>query len=140
MRRKLSRVLFPYLIVFAVVVTLIAGFGMVVGLNGWETLLWSVGVCLVIGAGIFTYCEVRRLAGISKSNAELAREEDEVDRIAQHTVIVEPPTGEPYPHHEDHLQSEGFDQGQLTSRMPSPTPLVRDSLHTRKPTVKQPAK
>lgn len=136
MTRKLSRVLSPYLLFFSAIVTLIAGFGMVVGMHGWETVLWAIGVCLVVGAAIFTYCEVRRLAGISRSNEELAREEDEADRRVQHGVIVQPPTADPYPHHEDHHESQGFDQGQLTSRIPSPTPLVRDSLHSRKPAAK----
>jgi len=124
MARKMSRVVFPYAVVFAVMVSFIAGFGMMAGMNVWEILLWCIGACLVIGGIIFTFFEVRRLAGISKSTQELAREEAEADRMSRHTVVVEGPTGHPYPHHEDFAESAGSDQGQLTSRSPEATPVI----------------
>jgi len=43
---------------------------------------------------------------------------------ATRTVAVKPPTGEPYPHHEYFVESAGFDQGQLTSRIPGSTPFL----------------
>jgi len=131
MVRRTSRVVFPYVMVFAVMVSFIAGFGMMAGLRNWEVLLWSAGACLVVGGIIFTFFEVRRLAGISKSNAELAREEADADRLTRYVVVVEGPTGESYPHHEDHPGSPGSDQGQLTSRGPEGTPWIEDWLSRR---------
>lgn len=132
MVRRTSRVVFPYVVVFAVMVSFIAGFGMMAGMHKWEILLWSLGACLVVGGIIFTFFEVRRLAGISKSNEELAREEAETDRLTHYAVVVEGPTGDPYPHHEDHAGSPGFDQGQLTSRGPEATPWIEDWLTKRR--------
>ena len=131
MLRKTSRVVFPYAVVFAVMISFIAGFGMMAGMYGWEILLWCIGACLVIGGIIFTFFEVRRLAGISKSTQELAREEAEADRMTRRVVVVEGPTGDPYPHHEDFAESAGSDQGQLTSRSPEPTPVIGKLLSKR---------
>ena len=124
MVRKMSRVVFPYAMVFAVMVSFVAGFGMMAGMYRWEILLWCMGACLVVGGIIFTFFEVRRLAGISRSTQELAREEAEADRMTRRVVVVEGPTDHPYPHHEDFAESEGSDQGQLTSRSPEGTPLI----------------
>ncbi|HLG99387.1 MAG TPA: hypothetical protein VKX49_23960 [Bryobacteraceae bacterium] len=132
MERKLFRVLFPYLIVFVVLIALIASFGMMAGIPGWQIWVWGIGACLVVGAGMFSFFEVRRLAGISKSEHERAREEAEADRITRHSAIVEGPTGEPYPHHEDHIESRGRDQGQITSSLPEPTPLVGELVEHKK--------
>jgi len=124
MVRKTSRVVFPYAAVFAVVISFIAGFGMMAGMYPWEIVLWCIGACLVIGGIIFTFFEVRRLAGISRSTQELALEEAEADRMTRRAVVVDGPTGHPYPHHEDFAESAGFDQGQLTSRSPEHTPVI----------------
>ena len=123
MERKLGRVLFPYLIVFVPLICLIAGFGMMAAEPGWQIWIWAIGGCLVVGAGMFSFFEVRRLAGISKPH-EQARAEAEVDRFSRLRAVVEPSTGEACPHHEDYVGSPGIDQGQLTSRMDTPTPLV----------------
>ncbi len=131
MVRKMSRVVFPYAVVFAVMVSFIAGFGMMAGMYRWEILMWCIGACLVIGGIIFTFFEVRRLAGISKSNQELAREEAEADRMTRRIVVVEGPTEHPYPHHEDFAESAGTDQGQMTSRSPEPTPVIGKLLDKR---------
>jgi hypothetical protein len=45
-----------------------------------------------------------------------------VDPDGPRRVVVEPPTGHPYPHHELLPGSQGLDQGQLTSRCPDTTP------------------
>jgi hypothetical protein len=122
MERKLGRVLFPYLIVFVSLVSLIAGFGMMADAPGWQIWIWAVAGCLVVGAGMFSFFEVRRLAGISRPH-ENARTEAEADRFSRLRALVEPSTGEPCVHHEDQEGSPGIDQGQLTSRIDTPTPL-----------------
>ena len=132
MERKLGRVLFPYLIVFVSLVSLIAGFGMMASAPGWQIWIWAIGGCLVVGAGMFSFFEVRRLAGISNA-PDIARAEAEADRFSRLRAVVEPSTGEPCPHHEDHVGSPGIDQGQLTSRMDTPTPLVGHFAERRKP-------
>jgi hypothetical protein len=126
MGRRTIRIVFPYAMVFAAMLSLIAGFGMMAGMRAWEVLLWSVGACLVVGLIIFTFFEVRRLAGISLSTEQLAREEAEADRM--NIVVVEGPTSDACPHHEDYIESAGFDQGQLTSRTPEGTPFIEDFL------------
>jgi hypothetical protein len=132
MVRKFRHVAFPYALVLLTVIILVAGFGMMAGLHWWQILIWAVSACLVIGAIMFTFFEVRRLAGVSRSDAEIAREEAEAERQTRHVVIVQPPTGEAQPHHEDHAESPGLDQGQLTSRTPGGTPLIEDLLRKRK--------
>lgn len=131
MLRKMSRVVFPYVIVFAVLISLFAGIGMMAGMRWWEILLWCVGTCLVVGGIIFTFFEVRRLAGITNPG-QLALEEEEADRLTRHLIVVEESTGDPCPHHEDYPGSAGFDQGQLTSRDPGSTPLIEDLLRRRR--------
>jgi hypothetical protein len=84
------------------------------GLSRFETLSLLIGSLIVIWAMIFSFFEVRRLASRSKSISE----PEEVATDASYAVVVEPPTGHPYPHHEEHAGSRGFDQGQLTSRLP----------------------
>ncbi|HYK17666.1 MAG TPA: hypothetical protein VEV37_06580 [Bryobacteraceae bacterium] len=115
------------MMVFAALLSLIAGFGMMAGMRGWEIAMWAIGTCLVVGLIIFTFFEVRRLAGISLSSEQLARDEAEADRMT--VVVVEGPTGDPVPHHEDYVESAGFDQGQLTSRTPEGTPFIEDFLN-----------
>ena len=81
-----------------------------------------IGCLIVLWAIIFSILEVCRIAGGSRSIRGEPSEEG-IDPDAPRTVIVEPPTGEATPHHEDHLGSEGLDQGQLTSRLPDTLPL-----------------
>lgn len=131
-RNRIGRTWFPYVVVTAIAASAIATIAAMTGLHVWEAVIWTTGACLFLGMLIFTFVEVRRLAGISKSNAQRELEENEADRDACHIVIVGDPTGEPYPHHEDHEGSAGLDQGQLTSRLPDWTPLVRNRERPRK--------
>jgi len=131
MERKLSRVAFPYAVASTVTISLVIGVATMAGLLWWETLIGALGACLFISMIIFTLFEVRRIAGISRSHAERLRDEQEADREARHTVIVQPPTGQPYPHHENDPGTEGFDQGQLTARIPCSTPVVEEWLSKR---------
>lgn len=127
MARNIGRMVFAYVLVLLPVVVLIAGFGMMAGLPGRETLLWAFAGCLLVGAAIFTFFEVRRIAS-AKNGVERACEEEDVEQYTEHVLVVAPGTGEPYPHHETQAGSAGFDQGQLTSRIPDSTPLLGDLL------------
>jgi hypothetical protein len=112
--RKTSRVAFTFVVASAVVITCITLYSLIAGFSRFETLFLLIGCLIVIWAMIFSFFEVRRIAARSKSISE----REEADPDAPCVVIVEPPTGEATPHHESHVGSEGFDQGQLTSRLP----------------------
>jgi hypothetical protein len=60
----------------------------------------------------FSFFEVRRIAAGRSTSIFWDGSDDRIDPDAPRVVIVEPPTGEATPHHEDHLGSEGLDQGQ----------------------------
>ncbi|MGP0076289.1 MAG: hypothetical protein ACLPWF_30605 [Bryobacteraceae bacterium] len=123
MNRKTSRVTFTFVVASAVVITGITLYSLMAAFTRSETLLLLTGCLILIWAMIFTFFEVRRIAARSKSISE----RQQMDPDASCIVIVEPPTGHPYPHHEDQAGSAGFDQGQLTSRLPD-TLSVRDLL------------
>jgi hypothetical protein len=98
---------------------------LVADLSSSQTLLLLLGCLLVLGTVLFTFFEVYRLATDSNRRADRSVEEPDPD-IAR-MVVTEPPTGEPYPHHEDYAGSPGLDQGQITSRIPDEPPLnLRD--------------
>ena len=117
--RKTSRVAFTFVVASAAAITCITLYGLIAGFSRFETLLLLLGSLIVIWAMIFSFFEVRRIASRSKSISE--REEENPE--ASYIVVVEPPTGHPYPHHEEQAGSAGFDQGQLTSRLPD-TPYI----------------
>jgi len=97
--------------------------------SGIAGLAWSRSLLMVIGAVVvgwavlFSVLEVRRLAQ-TPDEAAKAREDASNPYSARTVVVVEPPTADPYPHHEDYVQSSGFDQGQLTSRIADTTPFI----------------
>lgn len=119
MTRKSSRVAFAFVVASAIAITCITLYSLIAGFSRLETLFLLLGCLIVIWAMIFSFFEVRRIAERSKSIAE----REEVDPDAPSQVKVGPPTGHPYPHHEDHRESAGFDQGQLTSRLPDLPPI-----------------
>jgi hypothetical protein len=131
--RKASRIAFLYAVVTALVATCIILFSMMVELSRWQSLVLLLGVLVVVWAIIFSFLEVGRIA----SGAKRIRGPDEaVDPDAPRHLIVEPPTGHPYPHHEDHEGSAGFDQGQYTSRLRDELPSIRSlwhRAHSKKP-------
>lgn len=104
----------------AVTVTCIVLYALVADLGLFQALLLLGGCLLVLGAMLFTFLEVRRLA--RGSNRRPGPNVEEADPDASRVVVIEPPTGEPYPHHEHHVGSPGLDQGQLTSQLPDPPP------------------
>jgi hypothetical protein len=124
---------FLYVVIAAGAIASAMVYSAIAGLSWLQNLLLLVG-CLIVGwAILFSVLEVRRIASTPKNRGEAAFKEDYPDRI----VTVEPPTGDPYPHHEDYPQSAGFDQGQLTSRIPNSTPFM-DRFLNRQRSKKQP--
>lgn len=127
MTRKSSRVAFTFAVVSAIVITCITLYSLAAGLTKFEAIVLLLGSLVVIWAVIFSFFEVGRLASRSKSISGI----EEVDPDASRTIIIEPPTGHPYPHHEHIAGSGGFDQGQLTSRLPD-LPSMRFRLFWRR--------
>ncbi len=116
MTRKTSRVAFTFGVISAIVISCITLYSLTAGLSWFEALFLLLGSLAVIWAVIFSFFEVGRIASRSKSISR--REEESIDPDARRKVIIEPSTGHPYPHHEHIAGSAGFDQGQLTSRLP----------------------
>lgn len=114
MTRKSSRVAFTFAVSSAIVITCITLYSLVAGLTKFEAIFLLAGSLVVIWAVIFSFFEVKRIANRSNSISGT----EEIDPDASRTVVIEPPTGDPYPHHEHIAGSSGFDQGQLTSRLP----------------------
>ena len=112
---KALRYFFP--ILFGVIYLLFIS--MFLGLARWQSAIVVGSGSILIWAGTFTVLEVQRIerAASGRGPEELVRQEKRI-------VVVEPPTGEPYPHHEDYACSPGKDQGQLTSSSPETTPLI----------------
>ena len=118
--RQGSRVAFTFVAVSAIVLTVVTLYSLIAGLRWFEALFLLLGLLAVIWAILFSLFEVRRIADRSPSiGGEIAG----VDPDAPRTVVVEPPIGHPYPHHEHIEGSAGFDQGQLTARCPDLPPL-----------------
>lgn len=129
-KREKSRIAFAYAVVTAIAVTCIVLYSLMAGLAWSQVLLLMIGCLFVLWAIVFTFFEVGRLAGASKKAGGPTPEG--VDPDSPRRVIVEPPTGHPYPHHEDHAGSAGLDQGQLTSRLPGATPFIDELLDRRR--------
>ncbi len=118
---------FLYVVISTAVIAGVMTFSGIAGLAWWQSVLLLVG-CLIGGwATLFSLLELRGLAQTPKDRTS----EEDADPYAARTVVVAPATGEPYPHHEDYVESQGFDQGQLTSRIPDSTPFV-DRLLSRR--------
>ena len=133
MNRKKSRVLFVLGAATAVAVTCIGLYSLIAGLSLFQASLFLVGSLIVVWAGLFSFFEVRRIAAGRSTSIYLDGPHDRIDPDAPRVVVVEPPTGEATPHHEDHLGSEGLDQGQLTSRIPDTFPIAVRPSRARRP-------
>ena len=127
---KERRFAFLYVVISAVAVTCVMSYSAIAGLLWWQSLLLLTGGLIGAWATLFSFLEVRRLTLDPKSAGEALR--DEEDPYAARTVVVAPPTGEPYPHHEDFPESAGFDQGQLTSQLAAETPFIERFLSRRR--------
>jgi hypothetical protein len=127
--RRASRVAFIYVVVTAVVATCIILFSLMAELTRWQSVVLLAGVLVVVWAIIFSFLEVGRIASGWK---RIRGPEEAVDPDAPRRLVVEPPTGHPYPHHEEHEGSAGFDQGQYTSRLRDELPSIRSLLRRKK--------
>lgn len=110
---------FLYVAISAVALTCAIAYSLFAGLTFLHGSL-LVGGCLLVGwAFVYNFMEVRR-ATLANKGAQAAPVEP--DPYGPHTVVTAPPTGDSYPHHEDYTESQGFDQSQLTARIPDQTP------------------
>jgi hypothetical protein len=110
-----------YAVASAVVATCIILYSLMAELSGWQSLVLLLGVLVVVWAIIFSFLEVRRIASRSQ---KITGPDEAVDPDAPRRVLVEPSTGDPCPHHENHNGSPGMDQGQFTSQLRGETPLI----------------
>jgi hypothetical protein len=118
--RKGARVAFTFAVISAVVASCITVYGLAAGFSAFEGVFLGVGCMIVLWAIIFSFFEVQRIARRSK---RISGNASGIDPDAPRVVIVEPPTGHPYPHHETHDGSPGLDQGQLTTQSPDMSPF-----------------
>lgn len=98
-------------------------YGIVAGLSWPRTLLAVMGALTIGWAVLFSVLEVRRLAQTPEDRAKEALAGSSNPYLSR-TVPVLPAAGDPCPHHEYYPESQGLDQGQLTSRLPGSTPLI----------------
>ncbi len=112
--RKASQVAAAFGIISAAAITCILLYSLIAGLSFFQGSMLLGGSLIVLWAIIFSFFEVRRISSGERSIGQ----GPSVDPDATRRILVEPPTGHPYPHHEQHAESAGFDQGQLTARLP----------------------
>ena len=125
-----ERFAFLYVVIAAGALASAMIYSGIAGLTLAQTILAVIGAVVVGWAILFSILEVRRLA---KTPAEAAQALEEASNpYTPRTVVVDPPTADPYPHHEDYTQSSGFDQGQLTSRIADTTPFIGRLLGRRR--------
>lgn len=125
--RHQEKFTFLYVAISALAITCALAYSLFAGLTFLHGLLLAAG-CLLVGlAFVYNFMEVRR-ASLEKKGGEAAPAEP--DPYGPHTVVTAPPTGDAYPHHEDYVESQGFDQSQLTARIPDATPYP--SFHREK--------
>jgi len=116
-------------------------FGLLAGLTSQGSLILMIAAGLLAGGGAFSLLEMhgraqRNREQKSRRAAELdAFEATLVDLRTKAEQANPEPAGEPEPyrHHEDHPESPGHDQGQLTANLPNPTPFVNGSPRPNKP-------
>lgn len=118
-----ERFAFLYAVIAAAAIASAMIYSGIAGLAWWQSVFLVIGTVIVGWAILFSILEVRRLAQSPEERAAEALEEGP-NAYPARTLTVDKPTGEPYPHHEDHTESPGFDQGQLTSRIPETTPFI----------------
>ena len=117
-----ERFAFLYVVIAAGAVASAMIYSDITGLAWSKSLMLAIGAVIVGCAILFSVLEVRRLAQTPEEAAKARM--DAVNPYTSRTLVVDPPTADPYPHHEDYTQSAGFDQGQLTSRIADTTPII----------------
>lgn len=118
------RFAFLYAVIAAAAIAFVGTISGVAGLFWWQSALMLIGTVIVGWAVLFSILEIRRLG---KGKDALA-EPEEARPSPMQKLVVAPPTADACVHHEDYPESQGFDQGQLTSRIPADTPLVAELL------------
>lgn len=113
----LEKFTFLYVAISALAVTCAIAYSLAAGLTFLRGSMLIVGCLVVACAFVYNFMEVRR----STRKPDAARS-PEPDPYGPHTVVTAPPTGDAYPHHEAYVESQGFDQSQLTARIPDQTP------------------
>lgn len=127
LKRGEEKFAFLYVFISAIVLGGVMTYSGIARLSWWQSLLMLFGCLIGAWATIFSFLEIYRLGRTSAGAAPEVFEKEAPSR----PLPVAPPTGEPYPHHEYFAESAGFDQGQLTSRLPDATPLIEALLHRR---------
>jgi hypothetical protein len=121
---------FLYVVIAAPVIACVMIYSAVAGLAWWQTLLLLIGGLIGAWGTVFSFLEVNRLNRSTKNIADEAHAD--ANRYSSRIVVVEPATGDPCPHHENYPESAGFDQGQLTSRLPDSMPFIDRFLNRRR--------
>lgn len=123
-----ERFAFLYAVIGAIAVAIAMTCSGIAGLSWLKTTFVLIGALLVSCAILFSVLEVRRVAQSPKEKADEARIQEE-NPYGPQTVVVAPPTSDACVHHEYYRESQGFDQGQLTSQIPDSTPLIEAFLN-----------
>lgn len=131
MRTKESKVsLFASLLAMIVGAILAFILGMLGGLNEPKRAIVMCAAAVVVGGIVFSILELswrRNSKEVMDQSESIDRFEAELaERRAKAESATLPEHLEPYRHHEQHPESPGFDQGQLTSNLPGTTPFFDD--------------
>jgi FlaA1/EpsC-like NDP-sugar epimerase len=117
MRSQTTSGLVPYVLAVTITGTCVLLISLVV-LNVWQALLLASGCAALVWVAVFTFVQFSQFTKQREHQGSQKRE-----RNINRRVILGPASGESYPHHEDHSESPGQDQGQLTSHLPGSTPF-----------------
>lgn len=121
--------LFISLLAMAVTVMLAIILTLAARISDQERVIVVAASALIAGGIVFSLMELygqgkeeterKRMAEIEAFEARLALERARAER----DMVELPLATEPYRHHENHAESPGMDQGQLTSNLPGTTPF-----------------
>ena len=95
------------------------------GMDWPRSLIVICGISLLTGGIVFTLLEMYKQVR-PPAEAEPKRTESRPVQTFE-PLVMWPVLMDPYPHHEDHPESPGQDQGQMTSHLPGST-LVLEEL------------
>lgn len=122
---------FLYVVITVVAIAWATTYSWIAGLAWWLAVPLVLG-CVIAGCAlIFTFLETRRLGQTAQERADEVLKL-EADPYISRNVVVRPETGDAQVHHEFYPESQGLDQGQLTSQLSGTTPLVDRFLEGRR--------
>ena len=137
-RRRRTVLIFEIVLIMTLVASVALMAGLMAGLNWQKCLMLMVVSAILAGSITFTVLEMYRAANVKKERAAAADaaaiEAFEASLAIQRAKAerrLPPERNEPYRHHEHHLESPGFDQGQLTSQLSGSTPFFEHLEHER---------